>query len=280
MGSSLSLRCANLSADPGLCSYWSLLAPAIELAEESGVYGAFAFAPVAVGFLLGAAFVWAADLLLPWLVRLGVRRAKRLYIPCSGTRQGWEGDVAALAVVNHDNEAGLDTDEEEAAEPPVSGAGTRIRRRPTATTAAPPPAPRGHARSVSSGAEDLSDAETRRRSWRRTLLLALAVTIHNIPEGRRCHALSPPGPLFNWRGRMQDLPSAWALAPRGRRPPPLLRRRAIWPSASAFRTSPRGLRCRFRCIALASRAGGRFCAWCLLQSRATANTPADAATGR
>ncbi|XP_066468951.1 zinc transporter ZIP11-like [Tiliqua scincoides] len=48
-------------------SYWSLLAPAIELAEESGKFGAFAFFPVMVGFTLGAAFVYFADLLLPWL---------------------------------------------------------------------------------------------------------------------------------------------------------------------------------------------------------------------
>ncbi|XP_014742909.1 PREDICTED: zinc transporter ZIP11 [Sturnus vulgaris] len=48
-------------------SYWSLLAPAIELAEESGAFGAFSFFPVAAGFALGAAFVYGADLLLPEL---------------------------------------------------------------------------------------------------------------------------------------------------------------------------------------------------------------------
>lgn len=49
-------------------SYWSLLAPAIDMAEESGSFGAFAFFPVAVGFALGAAFVYFADLLIPALV--------------------------------------------------------------------------------------------------------------------------------------------------------------------------------------------------------------------
>ncbi|KAL7870133.1 hypothetical protein AOLI_G00141210 [Acnodon oligacanthus] len=48
-------------------SYWSLLAPAIEMAEESGKYGVFAFFPVAVGFALGAAFVYFADLMMPFL---------------------------------------------------------------------------------------------------------------------------------------------------------------------------------------------------------------------
>lgn len=48
-------------------SYWSLLAPAIEMAAESKTYGPegeFAFVPVAVGFLVGAAFVYATDMLI------------------------------------------------------------------------------------------------------------------------------------------------------------------------------------------------------------------------
>jgi len=43
-------------------SYWSLLAPAIELSED---YGNAAVIPSLVGFLLGAAFVWLSDLFLP-----------------------------------------------------------------------------------------------------------------------------------------------------------------------------------------------------------------------
>lgn len=53
-------------------SYWSLLAPAIEMAEKSGNYGAegqWAFFPVAIGFTLGAAFVYGADVFMPYLVR-------------------------------------------------------------------------------------------------------------------------------------------------------------------------------------------------------------------
>lgn len=49
-------------------SYWSLLAPAVEMATSSGGFGAFAFFPVAVGFTLGAAFVYLADLAMPHLV--------------------------------------------------------------------------------------------------------------------------------------------------------------------------------------------------------------------
>ena len=52
-------------------SFWSLMAPAIEMAEKSGSYGEdgqWAFIPVAAGFILGAAFVYGADIFMPYLV--------------------------------------------------------------------------------------------------------------------------------------------------------------------------------------------------------------------
>jgi len=79
-------------------SYWSLLAPAIEMAEGSGVP---AWVPATSGFLLGGAFLWVIDKLLPHL---------------------------------H------------------------------------PGFPRDEAEGIST-------------SWRRSVLLVLAITIHNIPEG-------------------------------------------------------------------------------------------------
>lgn len=48
-------------------SYWSLLAPAIELAEESPTYGAngeYAFVPVGIGFFFGGLFVYLTDVLI------------------------------------------------------------------------------------------------------------------------------------------------------------------------------------------------------------------------
>lgn len=44
-------------------SFWSLLAPAIELAEVE--MGSFAFIPVAVGFAAGSAFVCVTDRIMP-----------------------------------------------------------------------------------------------------------------------------------------------------------------------------------------------------------------------
>jgi ZIP family zinc transporter len=45
-------------------SYWSLLAPAIEISQSMGVPG---WIPAAIGFLFGGAFLWGIDKLLPHL---------------------------------------------------------------------------------------------------------------------------------------------------------------------------------------------------------------------
>ena len=63
-------------------SFWSLLAPAISIAEESGKYGAFAFLPVSFGFFLGAVFVLGADLLIPHLSGSSVSPAVALGKSC------------------------------------------------------------------------------------------------------------------------------------------------------------------------------------------------------
>lgn len=56
-------------------SFWSLLAPAIELAKKSGLYGEngqYSFFPVAIGFGLGALFVYGADVIMPFLVCISI----------------------------------------------------------------------------------------------------------------------------------------------------------------------------------------------------------------
>ena len=54
-------------------SYWSLLAPAIDMAASSSLYGTdgkFAFIPVSIGFFLGAIFVYGSDELLTFMVTI------------------------------------------------------------------------------------------------------------------------------------------------------------------------------------------------------------------
>ena len=50
-------------------SFWSLLAPAIEMAEEASSLPAWI--PAAAGFLMGGAFLWLADKLLPHIHNIG-----------------------------------------------------------------------------------------------------------------------------------------------------------------------------------------------------------------
>lgn len=80
-------------------SYWSLLAPAIEMAESSGTP---AWIPVAVGFLSGGLFLWAADKLLPHL-HLGLPASQ-----AEGLRTSWQRSILlVLAITLHNIPEGL-----------------------------------------------------------------------------------------------------------------------------------------------------------------------------
>ncbi|NXM38500.1 S39AB protein, partial [Gymnorhina tibicen] len=153
-------------------SYWSLLAPAIEMAEESGTFGAFSFFPVAAGFALGAAFVYGADLLIPVLGFTGPSHAA-LALSCEQRaakerqEQAPGRDVASELSIRI-GRAGLHPDKAENGEPYQRrrGAGPPLPEGPPAF-----PAPRDGAAAAGSS------------SWRRIALMILAITIHNIPEG-------------------------------------------------------------------------------------------------
>ena len=61
-------------------SYWSLLEPALEMADGLGTYGErgqWAFLPVSTGFFIGALFVYGADVLMS---RIGVTSPADLLI--------------------------------------------------------------------------------------------------------------------------------------------------------------------------------------------------------
>lgn len=167
-------------------SYWSLLSPAIEMAKESKLYGAegeFAFVPVGIGFLLGAAFVYGTDVLIS---TLGIQSPNVLLAMQSvGTKQRSK----TLAKLKSDED--LD-DNHLVSEKQNSGRNkyshnesTTIdgfyeqstRRRPTS----------GIQRPTDSGEigtlyEDPGN-ESKNNQWRRILLLVIAITVHNIPEG-------------------------------------------------------------------------------------------------
>jgi ZIP family zinc transporter len=80
-------------------SYWSLLAPAIEMAEESSLP---AWVPATVGFLLGGAFLWGVDKLLPHL-HLGYPTEE-----AEGLQTSWRRSVLlVMAITLHNIPEGL-----------------------------------------------------------------------------------------------------------------------------------------------------------------------------
>jgi len=132
-------------------SYWSLLEPALEMAAGLGTYGErgqWAFLPVSAGFLLGAAFVYGADLLM---AGVGVASPLHLMAPPSPSPSPSSSyHTPAL---------------------PRGEEGLRQRRR-------------GEEEGEVEGGEEEAEAKRRREEhWRRILLLIVAVTVHNIPEG-------------------------------------------------------------------------------------------------
>ena len=80
-------------------SYWSLLAPAIEMTEEAG---GIPWVPATVGFLLGGAFLWGVDKVLPHL-HIGYPTEE-----AEGLQTTWRRSVLlVLAITLHNFPEGL-----------------------------------------------------------------------------------------------------------------------------------------------------------------------------
>jgi ZIP family zinc transporter len=81
-------------------SFWSLLAPAIEMSEE--ISSLPAFVPAAIGFLLGGAFLWGIDKVLPHL-HMGFPMEE-----AEGVKTSWQRSVLLiLAITLHNIPEGL-----------------------------------------------------------------------------------------------------------------------------------------------------------------------------
>jgi zinc transporter, ZIP family len=80
-------------------SYWSLLAPAIEMSEAQGIPG---YIPAVVGFLLGGVFLWLVDKFLPHLhLGLPIEDAE-------GVKTEWQRSILlVLAITLHNIPEGL-----------------------------------------------------------------------------------------------------------------------------------------------------------------------------
>ncbi|XP_033468139.1 zinc transporter ZIP11 isoform X2 [Epinephelus lanceolatus] len=146
-------------------SYWSLLAPAIEMAEDSGKYGSFAFLPVAVGFTLGAAFVYFADLAMP-LLGVGADPHISLALPPESKLSKQKVEEPSFQF--------LDSDEMTIRIDKIDNGDVYQRRRGT---------PSASSDGQETGNKQQEGVGQTASSWRRIVLLILAITIHNIPEG-------------------------------------------------------------------------------------------------
>jgi len=139
-------------------SYWSLLEPALEMAAGLGTYGdrgQWAFLPVSLGFFLGALFVYGADVLMS---RMGVTSPADMLVDKVKKEDPAGPQHPGLARCESGEATSVNVQE-----------GLRRRR-----------AENGEVLH-----ENLEVEERRRKEehWRRILLLIVAVTVHNIPEG-------------------------------------------------------------------------------------------------
>ncbi|XP_030610747.1 zinc transporter ZIP11 isoform X2 [Archocentrus centrarchus] len=146
-------------------SYWSLLAPAIDMAEDSGKYGSFAFVPVAVGFTLGAAFVYFADLVMP-LLGVGTDPHTAFALSPDSKMHKEKAEDPPFQLLDSDNMT-ISIDK-------IENGDVYQRRRGLHV---------GSSEGQETGSKQQEVAGQTGSSWRRILLLILAITIHNIPEG-------------------------------------------------------------------------------------------------
>ncbi|XP_072167644.1 zinc transporter ZIP11-like [Diadema setosum] len=152
-------------------SYWSLLSPAIELASSKG-YAEWSFVPAAIGFILGALFVYGADLFLPLLGVSSPNVALALQSEAKLHNDDQDGGLEVTTVAHTGDEESLDT--------------SNLTQRRKAGSA---PLNSSVAVQFQNGGDPVTmsprdrAAERSLVTWKRILLLIVAITIHNIPEG-------------------------------------------------------------------------------------------------
>jgi len=157
-------------------SFWSLLGPAIEMAESSHLYGIYSFLPVAGGFLLGAIFVYGCDKLMSYL---GLNSTNMMIQMTQSSK-----DKADLAIDELKHNGGganakltsksLDSFSDCLS---VQHSGESRRRK------------KGSICEVEQCTYTAEAALEQQRNqealsqWKRIMLLVVAITVHNIPEG-------------------------------------------------------------------------------------------------
>uniref|UniRef100_A0A0K8TPK5 Zinc transporter ZIP11 n=1 Tax=Tabanus bromius TaxID=304241 RepID=A0A0K8TPK5_TABBR len=167
-------------------SFWSLLAPAIELAESSSMYGAkgeFAFIPVAIGFLLGSIFVYGTDKLISYLginschmmIALTHTNKDKADIAIDDTQHNLENNRLNCdnSIDNNPTTIGMDSFADCLS---VQHGRTSRRRRKNSDE-------REQQTSTTYTDQTKLDHQNAISQWKRIMLLVVAITVHNVPEG-------------------------------------------------------------------------------------------------
>ncbi|BFG04957.1 zinc transporter ZIP11 [Drosophila madeirensis] len=155
-------------------SFWSLLKPAIEMAESSHLYGVYSFVPVAGGFLLGSFFVYGCDKLMSYL---GLNSTKMMIQMTQSSKD--KADIAIEDLKRNGNGTGdrLAAKSLESFSDclSVQHSGESRRRK------------KGSINELEQCTYTTSEEEKRAQEalsqWKRIMLLVVAITVHNIPEG-------------------------------------------------------------------------------------------------
>lgn len=154
-------------------SFWSLLNPAIEMAESSKLYGVYSFLPVAGGFLLGSIFVYGCDKLMSYL---GLNSTNMMIQMTQGK------DKAEIAIdelkqngasARHASKS-LDSFSDCLS---VQHSGESRRRKKGSISEME------QCTYTAEAAAEQQRAQEALSQWKRIMLLVVAITVHNIPEG-------------------------------------------------------------------------------------------------
>jgi zinc transporter 11 len=153
-------------------SFWSLLAPAIEIAETK--FEQWAFLPVAIGFAVGAGFVELSDHLIPSCVNTEISILNVLTDHSSHS----DTNKRNPNIVQNDTASNQRYS---------NSADLRHRKRnsdqPASRMIEPHSLGDQMATTTMTNSRGDPDSQSYSVSWRRLMLLITAVTVHNIPEG-------------------------------------------------------------------------------------------------
>ncbi|CAB3362255.1 Hypothetical predicted protein [Cloeon dipterum] len=167
-------------------SYWSLLSPAIELAKVSGVYGAdgeWAFIPVSCGFMLGAFFVFSTDVLL---AKFGVPGLIEPSVLLAEAVKEVSGNPRTSKRKKRGHKKDTPSKHKGACDEQTS---TATRRHVCMTDTLPSPSECETSNNIqvdldsAQSNEEALTASGNKKRWKRILLLIIAITVHNFPEG-------------------------------------------------------------------------------------------------